>query len=452
MRQSNLSGLNFLEGHLRQILARHSRVGTRQKWLSLIRLFGVAIAATGLSACNLALSRRDYFRKLPPDEAFNSISLISEQGVDYSALKTFLENHQWQAADQETIQRLLEVAGQSERGWLSAEDVKNLPCSELQTIDQLWTGASRQRFGFTVQASLWEALGGQEGSYDADRVERLGDRVGWRTDHRWQAYESLTFDLGKAPPGHLPATTGNGVSGGVWGGVPSIAGRLQTCGKVPAGMPLLQDPTVRDNLEIQVWQLENKLANQEWQEADFVTAGVVNYRRHYYTNEDKQANDLDGLFCEDLKAVDSPWTTYSNGRFGFSLQQALMPPELPRLHKQLLSGPVEIRSAYYTALDQLEKTVGWKEAELYRKSGGWRPELLVEPPDDIYDSAFSKYFEYFDRGMTYDPPDDPAPGFYPFAIGISYIPERVSGVPVPVPASPFYDRYWPAEFATICPF
>jgi hypothetical protein len=96
--------------------------------------------------------------------------------------------------------------------------------------------------------------------------------------------------------------------------------------------------------------------------------------------------------------------------------------------------------------------VGWRESKLYRKSGGWHPELLVEPPDDIYDSAFREVFEYFDRGMTYDPPDDPAPGFYPFAIGISYISERVSGVPVPLPASPFYDRYWPAEFAATCPF
>lgn len=423
-------------------------------------LFGVAIAATGLFSCALPFSNRDYFSELPPDEAFNSIPLISDQGIDYSALKTFLEKHQWQAADRETLHHLLEVAGQSERGWLSREDVQNLPCSEIQTIDQLWTSASRQRFGFTVQARLWEALGGKEGSYDADRVERLGDRVGWRTDHRWQTYESLTFDLGQAPPGHLPATTGNGVSGGLWGGVPSIAARLRTCGQVPQGMPLLQDATLQDNLEFQVWQLENKLANQEWQEADFLTAGIINLRhkavilRHRNgdlpSNQNKRVSHENSLFCRDLQAVDHAWTTYSNGKFGFSIQQNLMPLDFSFYQAE------DDWNVFNTASHHFSERVGWLDVEVYRGLEPWRPGLLLEPLDDRQDIDLSDdvgfiVLEHFERGPTYDPPDDLPAGFYPYAIGISYFPETVPGVPVPVPASPFFDRHWPAGFAAICP-
>ncbi|TVQ19543.1 MAG: hypothetical protein EA367_11355 [Leptolyngbya sp. DLM2.Bin15] len=460
MGQHHLNCSKCLKGNSHPGLSQHPSLATGRRWLRLIMLVGSAIAATGLVACTFPFLSRDYFRDLPPDEEFHSIPLISDQGVDYSALKMFLEHHQWQEADQETLQRLLDVAGQSERGWLSAEDVQTLPCSDLQTMDQLWAGASRQRFGFTVQARLWEALGGQGGSYDAALIERLGDRVGWRIDHQWHSYESLTFDLGNAPPGHLPATTGNGVSGGVWGGVPSIAGRLETCGKIPQGSLPLQDPDVWENLDVQLWQLENTLANQDWQEADFLTAGVINLRHKdvivryrkgdLSANQNQRVSRENSLFCEDLRAVDRVWTTYSNGTFGFSVQQALMPSDFN------LAQAEDDRNAFHTASHHFSESVGWLEVEVYRGAAPWRPGLLLEPLADSHDIDLSdetvlRVLEYFERGATYDPPDDPPAGFYPYAIGISYFPESVPGIPVPIPASPVFDRHWPAGFATICP-
>ncbi|MGF1576536.1 MAG: GUN4 domain-containing protein, partial [Cyanophyceae cyanobacterium] len=243
------------------------------------------------------------------------------------------------------------------------------------------------------------------------------------------------------------------------GGVPSIAGRLQTCDKVPQGRPPLQDLRLEDNFEIQLWQLETKLANQEWQEADFITAGIINLRHKEvilrYRNGDlsssrnQQISRQNSLFCEDLRALDRVWTTYSNEKFGFSIQQTLMPPEFN------LSQVDEDDRIYNTSRFHFAEKVGWLLVDVYRGWEPWRPGLLLEPLDereiDLSNENISRVLRYFERGATYDSPDDPPAGFYPYALGISYFPETVSGVPVPVPASPVYDTHWPAGFADICP-
>lgn len=156
--------------------------------------------------------------------------------ADYTRLETLLEQQDWRAADQETFQTMVVIAGKSAEGWLSVEDIEAFPCEELNAINQLWQTYSDRRFGFTIQTRLWEIEGGTPGVYDDQTALALGATVEWQTDGEWKTYDDLTFDA-EAPPGHLPATTGNGVSGGVWGGVATLSGKVKACADVFDRLP-----------------------------------------------------------------------------------------------------------------------------------------------------------------------------------------------------------------------
>jgi hypothetical protein len=338
------------------------------------------LTIVGIVSCRPIVPISPATEGIPLDERFYDIPLLSAKGISYQSLQRLLAKQQWQDADRETLQRLLELAGQAERGWLSAEDVQNLPCLDLQTLDQLWMRASQQRFGFTVQARLWETLGGTGDRYDPALIERLGDMVGWRQDQQWKTYETLTFDLKQDLPGHLPATTGNGVSGGVWGGVASLAARLQTCGIVPQDGDRPNWMMVQTDPDLVQWQLENDLANQHWVRADWHTLDLLKLRLQIDHNDDLSRDALKTVPCAALTDIDRLWTTYSNGKFGFSVQQSLMPPNL-RAQGDRQEHDITSWNAYDASFQQFMDTIGWNREDHHSR------------------------------------PDNPPPGFYPFVIG-----------------------------------
>jgi uncharacterized caspase-like protein len=145
--------------------------------------------------------------------------LSSEKGVDYRRLRDLLKAEEWKKADQETLAVMLEVSGRQKEGWLDYESIKNFPCTDLRTIDQLWIKYSKGHFGFSVQKRIYESVGKD--------CERFGDHVGWRRKNtviknkwlgfgrlkqeavdemRWLNYKEPTYDIAKAPEGHLPIT------------------------------------------------------------------------------------------------------------------------------------------------------------------------------------------------------------------------------------------------------
>lgn len=131
------------------------------------------------------------------------IELKSAKGVNYRQLEQFLKAGKWNEADEETANKMLEVAGRTQEGWLREEDIDNFPCEDLQTIDQLWVKYSDGRFGFSVQKRIYQSLGGTR-SYDSKVWEAFGDQVGWRVGGSWLYYKDLKFHT-TAKEGHLPA-------------------------------------------------------------------------------------------------------------------------------------------------------------------------------------------------------------------------------------------------------
>lgn len=131
------------------------------------------------------------------------VTLTSEKGVDYSTLQELLAAQKWQEADQETRQKMLQVMGKQEQGYLENEDIQRFPCPDLSTIDQLWVHYSNAKFGFSQQKRVWLEVGGKPGVYNLETYEKFGLCVGWRTKDSWKLYSQLHFNS-DAPPGHLP--------------------------------------------------------------------------------------------------------------------------------------------------------------------------------------------------------------------------------------------------------
>ena len=151
---------------------------------------------------------------VPPTQAVRGISasqslivlskdlqeLRSERGINYTSLRHLLEARQWREADEETTRLMLIAAQREKAGYLDLYAIRDFPCTDLYTINQLWLEYSRGHFGFSVQKRIWKSLLNQNKSAsEAD----FGGYVGWRKRGTWLDYDDLTFDL-RSPQGHLP--------------------------------------------------------------------------------------------------------------------------------------------------------------------------------------------------------------------------------------------------------
>ncbi|MEP0885825.1 GUN4 domain-containing protein [Trichocoleus sp. ST-U3] len=179
--------------------------------------------------------------------------LRSDRGIHYTKLRDLLAAGKWNEADWETLALMLKVSQREDEGWLKAttqvkdfkefrekfpclcpgwlrvKDIRNFPCTDLSTIDQLWVKYSDGRFGFSVQKRIYETISRGE-LFNID--ETFCKRVEWRPENSqtpvWLHY---VFSL-DAPEGHLPGNSDWWGSRG--GGQPKrlsyFLHRLSTCG------------------------------------------------------------------------------------------------------------------------------------------------------------------------------------------------------------------------------
>lgn len=132
------------------------------------------------------------------EEPYGVLPLTSAQGIDYKDLQILLVEQKYQLADQLTMKKLCELAGESaiQRKWVYFTEVSQFPTSDLQTIDLLWGIYSEDKFGWSKQRELWLRLG--------QDWERLWTQLNWKTDGAWTRYPNeFVWDL-SAPMGHLP--------------------------------------------------------------------------------------------------------------------------------------------------------------------------------------------------------------------------------------------------------
>jgi hypothetical protein len=135
--------------------------------------------------------------------------LASECGIDFTYLRNLLAAQMWREADRETELIMLKIGVRDKETCLAVEDIRKIPCRDLQTIDRLWVKYSNGRFGLSVQKNIWLEV--------KENPLVFGDRIGWRKEKRWIAdyYSEFDFSL-NAPMGHLPCF-GRWCEGWHWG-------------------------------------------------------------------------------------------------------------------------------------------------------------------------------------------------------------------------------------------
>jgi len=124
----------------------------------------------------------------------------------YEKLQTLLKAGEWLAADKETVRLILAIASESDLENLRPEEIALIDCSELQVIDRLWMNYSDDRFGFSVQAEVYQDLGGSEQStieQDNNLIQQWGDKLGWRKNGSWLKCSDLDYSP-EAKKGGLP--------------------------------------------------------------------------------------------------------------------------------------------------------------------------------------------------------------------------------------------------------
>jgi len=302
-----------------------------------------------------------------PTPIEHDVPLKSERGVDYTKLRDLLASRKWKEADQETANKMLEVAGRTEEGWLRVEDINLFPCEDLRTIDQLWVKYSNGRFGFSVQKRIYESLGGTR-EYDDKIWKAFGHRVGWRVNKERLYYKDLKFNT-KAAEGHLPGGGGMVVwvawGWGEWllGVVVFLFSRVEPCNvavdenetfsqsssiisnsnsisvsaakqspqslvfspptTVPLPTPIEPDVPLKSERGVDYTKLRDLLASGKWKEADEETMNKMLEAAGRKKDGSLRVEDIDRFPCEDLRTIDRLWVKYSKGRFGFSVQKRI---------------------------------------------------------------------------------------------------------------------------------
>lgn len=141
--------------------------------------------------------------------SINPPSLPSAVGIDYQPLKKLLMEGKWQEADHKTNLLMLQAIGEDDFGSIDKNAMKNFPCEDLHTIDQIWVKYSRGQFGFSIQKIIYQSLGGKR-VFDKKIWEALGDKIGWRVNKSWLFQDDLNYSL-TAPKGHLPSLANSGL-------------------------------------------------------------------------------------------------------------------------------------------------------------------------------------------------------------------------------------------------
>uniref|UniRef100_A0A7S0FNL4 GUN4-like domain-containing protein n=1 Tax=Minutocellus polymorphus TaxID=265543 RepID=A0A7S0FNL4_9STRA len=135
-------------------------------------------------------------------------NLPSDVGMDYVPLATMLATGQLVEADQFTRDALIVLAGSKEKGrdFVYWTEVKEIPATDLATIERLWNKFSGGKFGYSVQKRIWKRSKGD--------FELWCKKIGWTTQDgeverkkRWFGASEFTYDVKKAPEGHLPLTS-----------------------------------------------------------------------------------------------------------------------------------------------------------------------------------------------------------------------------------------------------
>ncbi|NEP06901.1 MAG: GUN4 domain-containing protein [Okeania sp. SIO2G4] len=132
------------------------------------------------------------------------ITSPEQENSPYSKLENLLADNKWQEADEETYDLILTLTQRKRGGGINTRAIKEkISCEEISNIDRLWRKYSEDKFGLSIQVSIYLETGNNLEAYDPQSYQLFGDQLGWRKSRKWKKYEQLNFSE-NAPKGHLP--------------------------------------------------------------------------------------------------------------------------------------------------------------------------------------------------------------------------------------------------------
>ncbi|HIK30764.1 MAG TPA: GUN4 domain-containing protein [Oscillatoriales cyanobacterium M59_W2019_021] len=312
---------------------------------------------------------------------------ISECGLDYIRLQQLLATQQWRDADLETRDLMLQAVNRHGAGDFRPEDFQHFPRTDLRTIDRLWNQASKGRFGFGIQARIWQEVRDRGGS-DFQIKDRFGDRLEWRSRRFWKPYPSLNFTL-DAPEGHLPmAWTGYSGNDSRVTELKIFFDRFATCDRDAANSSNPEADLLLPQ-KIDYTRLRYLLTAGQWQSANLETQRILLKIVDRVAENSWRLEDVGNLTDGDLHVLDRLWTQYSDGRFGFSIQQ------------QIWQNLAIIRSTSQR-IEQFIQLVGWRDSRHWKSwdcltfslksPAGHLPSFVAPPAGGVSQSLLLSYF------------------------------------------------------------
>ncbi|NER05575.1 MAG: hypothetical protein F6K17_24805 [Okeania sp. SIO3C4] len=84
--------------------------------------------------------------------------------------------------------------------------MENIPCKDLNKVNQLWIKYSDGKFGFSIQKQIWSEVGGKPGIYNVALAEPSGSyiadifikEVGW--GEKYKRYKNITYKISAPLP------------------------------------------------------------------------------------------------------------------------------------------------------------------------------------------------------------------------------------------------------------
>ncbi len=113
------------------------------------------LLANGQSNGAMTLRFRRLNRPLATVSNATEPLLTSNTGVNYTKLESLLSSGKWQESNQETWNVMCQAARKNIGSVLSAEDIKQISCDDLQIIDSLWQKHSQGHYGFSAQNQIY---------------------------------------------------------------------------------------------------------------------------------------------------------------------------------------------------------------------------------------------------------------------------------------------------------
>ncbi|MBW4560953.1 MAG: AAA-like domain-containing protein [Mojavia pulchra JT2-VF2] len=115
----------------------------------------------------------------------------------YAQLEYSLKAKNWEAADGQTYQLMLNIAKREKEEYLDLASINNFSCPDFKKIDQLWVTYSDKRFGFSVQKEIWISAGNRMritpeewNGKDIENYYRFAKAVGWYDDKKTRDEET----------------------------------------------------------------------------------------------------------------------------------------------------------------------------------------------------------------------------------------------------------------------